>query len=134
MIAMRRLLAAGLALHGAIHVLGVAVAWRWVEPDGLPNAREIIGGVEVGDGGMRLLGVIWLLSAVAFLVAAGEVLDRREWAASATAAAATTSAVICLLQIDFAWRGLVIDLLLLFALVVAWTVRTHESPGHEATR
>lgn len=130
---LRRLLAGALALHGAIHLLGMAVAFRWVEPDDIPYSTEIVGGVDIGTGGMRALGIAWLLAALAFLASAVAVWQGRRKAATTIAASAAFSALVCLAQLDTAWRGLAIDLVILVTVVLAWLLRERERPGREVT-
>jgi hypothetical protein len=129
---LRRLLAGALALHGAIHLLGMAVAFRWVERDGVAYWTEI-GGVDVGTTGMRALGIAWLLATLAFLASAVAVGQGRRRAASMIAGSAAFSALVCLAQLDTAWRGLAIDLVILLTVVVAWLLRERERPSREVT-
>jgi hypothetical protein len=70
---MRGLFAVFLLLHGAAHLVGFAGSWRLSSE--IPYHTTLLGGrLDAGDAGIRLLGVLWLLTALAFAAAAGAVL------------------------------------------------------------
>lgn len=78
---MKILFALFLAAHGVAHVVGFAVPWGLVESPQTPHKTTILAGaVDVGEAGMRAFGVVWLLLAVAFLIAAGAVGLSQPWA------------------------------------------------------
>jgi hypothetical protein len=132
MIPLRRLLSTALVAHGALHLLGMAVALRWVDPDDIPYSTEIIGGVDIGSGGMRALAVAWFLAALAFIASAVAVWQGRPKAVAAIGASAAFSTLVCLAQVDTAWRGLAIDLVILLIVVVARLLRDRERGELEA--
>lgn len=64
---MRTALAIVLAVHGIAHLPGFLVPWRISSPPDLPyQTRLLNGALEVGDLGARVVGVLWLLAALAF--------------------------------------------------------------------
>src|SRR5678815_4606478 len=69
-IVMRRAVAAGLTAHAIAHGAGFAWPWWMLEPlPSPPNNTAVI-----GDAAMQVTSVLWLAAAIAFVVAAVEVL------------------------------------------------------------
>lgn len=129
MTAFRRVFAAALAVHGAIHLIGVVVAWEIAEFDDFPYSTEVIGGLDIGTDGMRILGALWLAATVALLVSSVGVLRAARWARGAILGAAAFSSLLCLIQVDTAWRGLAVDIVLMLGVTAWWYARVHE-PHH----
>jgi hypothetical protein len=68
---MRFVLAFFLLAHGAAHLAGFVSSWKLATLAELPNKTTVLSGrVDVGDAGIRVMGVLWLLATLAFLVAA----------------------------------------------------------------
>lgn len=84
---MHIVLAALFALHGVAHWVGFVVAWRLTDFEEMPYDTTLLAGrIEVGDVGMRIVGGLWLLTGIAFLVVALGVVGRRAgWPALALA-------------------------------------------------
>lgn len=58
-------------LHGIAHVAGFVVPWRIATFDEMPYKTTILAGaVDLGDVGIRVIGGVWLATAVAFGIAA----------------------------------------------------------------
>lgn len=107
---MRLLLAAVLALHGAIHLMGFAKAFGYAA---LPHLKLPIS---------PALGVVWLLAAVAFLTASLAVVGRpRWWWAPATAGVALSMVAIVPSWGD-AKAGAVANAVILVAAAIAFFV------------
>lgn len=67
---MRIVIAIVLILHGLVHVLGFVTSWRLATIDGLPYTTTLLSGrVDIGEAGARVMGLLWLASAVGFVVA-----------------------------------------------------------------
>jgi hypothetical protein len=115
---MRVLLAALMAAHGLAHLVGFVGPWRLMDSAGVSVQRSILGGtVELGEGGIKALGLVWLALALAFLGAAGAAaLDRSGWT---TVAAWVTGAslVMCVVGWPAARIGVFVNLALLGALL-----------------
>jgi hypothetical protein len=59
---MRYVLAVLLLIHGFAHMVGFVVPWRLVKLEEMPYKTTLLGGRwDVGQGGIRLVGVLWLL-------------------------------------------------------------------------
>ena len=111
-------------LHGLVHMLGLVAYWPLAKISDLPYKTSLLGGRwDVGAGGMRLFSLLWLLAALLFLIAVlALILGKASWA-SWMLAAALLSLVLCLLDWGVAWRGALIDLLLLLILFVVFGLR-----------
>ena len=59
-----------LILHGAVHLLGFVVPWKIMHVDGMPYTTTVLGGrIDVGNGGIRFVGLLWMLATIAFVMA-----------------------------------------------------------------
>jgi hypothetical protein len=114
---MRLAAAAFLAFHGMAHLFGFRAAF-WPSP-GLPVRSSLFGGVlGVGYFGTRVLGVLWLLLALGYLLSAALFLLRSPSWTAVTLGVTCTSAMLCLLFWPEARIGLFIDVVL-FVVVLA---------------
>lgn len=126
---MRRALAVFLALHGVVHFIGAAVAWRLMtSPDNPYTTTVLWGNIDLGETGITIVGAAWLLPLAAFVVAAVGLWLNRGWALPAVLIAAVLSLAICLLGMPAAVAGLVIDVLLI-GLVGALLLVRRLAPG-----
>jgi hypothetical protein len=112
---MTRLLAAAvLTLHGLVHLIGFVVPWRIAQLEGFPyRTTAFNGSLVLGEDGVRVLGIAWLLLAVGFVVAAMGVWRGERWALPVTAVLAVVSAVVCVLGLPEAVAGVVVDVAIL---------------------
>jgi len=125
---MVRIIAYGVALvaviHGLIHLMGWVAYWPLREVSELPYKTSLLGGRwEVGAAGMRMFSGLWLLVAVGFVI--GGVLlflGKPAWA-PLTLAAALLSLLLCILDWRVAFRGALIDMVLLVVLGVVFGLR-----------
>lgn len=92
---MHIVMAALFALHGVAHWVGFVVAWRLTDFEEMPYDTTLLAGrIDVGDVGMRVVGALWLLTGIAFLVvAAGAVGRRAGWPSLALAVAVVSTAL-----------------------------------------
>jgi hypothetical protein len=108
-----------LALHGLAHLPGFLGPWRLVARADLPYATYgLAGRVHLGAAGARALGVMWLLTALAFWVAADLfILGRAGWV-PLTLGASTVSLALCATSLPETRAGLVLDAVLLALLLL----------------
>jgi hypothetical protein len=67
-------------LHGAAHLPGFVVSWRLAELAEMQYRTTLLAGaLDVGDVGIRIVGVVWLVAAVGFWVAGAGALAGRAW-------------------------------------------------------
>jgi len=72
---MRFALSVLLIAHGVAHLVGFVVPWRLMATPDVPYRSTIFGGaVDVGDDGVKALGLVWLAAALVFVVLGGGLL------------------------------------------------------------
>ena len=72
---MRLALSALLIAHGVAHLVGFAVPWRLVATPDVPYRTTVLAAtVVVGAAGVRIIGIAWLLAAMAFVLLGSAVL------------------------------------------------------------
>ena len=120
---MRIVLAVLMAVHGVAHLVGFAGAWKLV-PGGFPYRTTVLGGqVDLGNAGIRAVGLLWLITAVAFVTVAVGAVAGVAWWAPAALAIATVSLLLTVLEFPEAHTGAVIDIAIIMALGAGWWLR-----------
>ena len=78
---MRFILGIFLIMHGIAHLVGFAVPWRIIQSEDSPYKTTLLSRrVDIGDIGIRLVGIAWLVAAFIFIVAgAGLILQMTWW-------------------------------------------------------
>jgi len=113
----RWLAAIFVALHGAVHLMGVVLLWKLAEPGGLRYADAV---PTPGTVGGYLVGAGWFLAGAVLGVAAWLLVMRRAvWPAVAVAGALLSSAVI-LINPGQAYAGLIANVVVLGLAVLGW--------------
>ena len=115
---MRLALAMLMAIHGIAHTAGFAESWRLAPASGVPYKTTVFGGrVDLGDTGIRTVGVVWLAVAIAFLgTAVGTLLDASWWRPTA-AVVASMSIALTFLELPQARLGTLINVIILTSLL-----------------
>jgi len=117
---MRIALAVLMVLHGIAHLPGFLVPWRLIQSPDLPYATTILGGrLDLGGGGIRALGAVWLATALAFCLAGAAAGAARPGWTTAALAVTTFSLALTLAQMPVTRIGLGVNLALLAALLAA---------------
>lgn len=117
---MRIVLAVLMALHGVAHLVGFVVPLRLAAaPAGVAYKTTVLAGrLDLGDAGIRAVGVLWLLLAVAFSVAAaGAVMSRSSWVPTAIGVA-VASLVLSLVAWADSRIGVPVNLVIMAALML----------------
>ncbi len=109
-------------LHGLIHLMGLVAYWPLGTVAELPYKTTVLGGQwDLGRTGMRLFGVLWLIAAVGFLLAAAGLLFHQGWWRPVMLATIGLSTLLIALDWAPAFRGTIANLLLLAVLaLVTW--------------
>lgn len=116
---MRIGLAVLMVLHGTAHLVGFLTPWRLIAPDGAIYRTTILAGrVDLGSGGIRVFGVLWLLTAVAFWLASFAAFTDRGWWMSAALATAMVSLVLSLTALPDSRIGVPINVAIIGALLM----------------
>jgi len=122
---MRTFLAIWFFAHGVAHLPGFLVSWQLRTFAELPFRTTILSNsVDVGRVGVRLIGVGWLLGAVAFMALALAAMLRVAWWQGATYVVLGFSLMLCILGWPRSWIGvasnIVVAVLLASATRFGW--------------
>jgi hypothetical protein len=110
----RRIAAILLALHGVIHLIGFVTPWRIATLEGFAYRTTLLDGAfDVGDLGVRVVGLVWLGLTVGFLAAGYGVWRGERWAVGLTGGLAVVSLVVCLLGLPETFAGIAINVVIL---------------------
>jgi hypothetical protein len=106
------------AVHGLIHLMGFVAYWPLVAIAELPYKTALVGGRwEVGSTGMRVFAVLWLVAAAAFiLVVAGFLAGQPWWRPLMLGTIALSTAIIAL-DWASAYRGGIINAVILLLIL-----------------
>jgi len=116
-------------VHGLIHLMGFTAYWPLAIIQDLPYKTTLLGGkLDLGGGGMQIFSLLWLLAAVGYLVAAISLLLGKSFWAPLMLASALLSLVLCVLDWGVAYRGALIDLVILLVLLVVFGFRQQPAP------
>ena len=122
---MKFVLAAILAAHGLAHLVGFVSSWRLATLPELPYKTTTFGGrFDLGDAGIRLVGLLWLVTALAFMGCAVAVTVEGRGAAGFAGVVTIASLSLCAAQWPDTRIGLVVDIGLLAALLFARAATT----------
>lgn len=111
---MRFLLALLMAVHGVAHGVGFVVTWRLTEFQDMPHDTTLFSGtVDVGEMGIRVVGVLWLLAGLAFLAAGVAALLNASWWPTLTVVAAIFSLPLSIAGWPESRIGVAVNILLL---------------------
>ena len=96
---MRIAIAVILFVHGFAHLVGFVVPWRIATLQEMPYKTSVLAGsVNVGSLGIRVLGIFWLITALAFVVCSMGVLARVPWWLPVTVIVAVFSLFLCIIS------------------------------------
>jgi hypothetical protein len=116
-------------LHGLIHLMGFAAYWPLAVIKDLPYKTTLLGGrLDLGAGGMRIFSLLWLLAGIGFLAAAVALLLGKSSWAPLMLASALLSLLLCVLDWGVAYRGAIVDLIILLVLLVVFGFRQQPAP------
>jgi hypothetical protein len=103
-----------MGLRGAVHAIGFTVPWGLEGPKGVDYSTTLLAGsIDVGDAGVRLLGLVWLATGAALLGVAALLWRRHALAMPAAVGLLAVSLVLCVLGLPGSVYGLIIDIVLL---------------------
>jgi hypothetical protein len=115
-----------LAMHGVIHLIGFVTPWRIASLEGFAFRTTLFNGAfDVGDVGVRVIGLVWLGLTFGFLAAGYGVWRGEHWAVGLTGVLAIVSLIVCLLGLPETIAGIAINVAILA--VVAYVVFVRDS-------
>jgi hypothetical protein len=95
---MRLLAALILLAHGIAHLPGFLASWRLATLDELPHRTTVLANsVNVGEWGIRAVGVLWLAAALAFAACGMGAFGGASWWLPVSVMAAAASVDLCIL-------------------------------------
>ncbi len=108
-----------LIVHGLIHLIGFVVFWQIAEIEDISYTTTVLAGrLDIGDVGIRILGVVWLLITVAFVIAGVAIFFSPPWWWSFTLAVTVASLVVTILGWPDAKIGVLANIIILLFLVI----------------
>jgi uncharacterized membrane protein YccF (DUF307 family) len=117
---MRIALAVLMMLHAVAHLPGFLVPWKLADMPEMPYGTTLLAGrLDVGDAGIRMIGIAWLLAALTFVVAAAGAAGNRGWWMPVAVAAAVFSLAMSVLGLPAARIGIGVNVVILAALALA---------------
>ncbi|MHB9131663.1 MAG: ABC transporter permease [Armatimonadota bacterium] len=107
-------IAAFFIMHGIAHLPGFLVPWRLMTSPEMPYKTIQLGGrLNVGNTGIRLIGILWLLAALAFVASAVAVVMHVPWWRELTLVTTLFSLLLCVLGWPDSRIGLVVNIAIL---------------------
>jgi hypothetical protein len=120
--------AAILGLHGLIHVLGFLSAWQVGDlATALSSAPFYPSGLAIGSPVVLVLGMLWLVTMAAFLIATIGVVTGASWWRSMAVSAALVSLVLCLAWWNDAWFGALVDIAVVIGVITVYSETRHNA-------
>ena len=108
---MRIILALILIGHGFAHLSGFFLSWRIATLKDTPYKTTILAkSLNIGDLGIRVVGILWLLAALAFPVSAIAVVTQAPWWLFSTSIVTAFSFLLCVLEWPEARIGAFVNL------------------------
>lgn len=115
--------------HGLIHLMGFVAYWPLAELSELPYKTALVGGrYEVGAGGMRVFSVAWLVVGAGFVLGALALALRQDWWLPVAASSAVLSLILTGLDWEVAFRGALLNLVILVPILGAVGLRVEPQP------
>lgn len=116
---MLKLISIGILVHGFAHLVGFLVPWKLAKLDEAPYRTTLLGGkLDIGDSGIRLVGICWLLTAIAVGVAGVAMFFSFPWWYGYTLAVSAVSLLLCILGWPDSRFGVSINVVVLAYLVI----------------
>ena len=116
---MKIVLAIYLSIHGFAHIVGFLVSWKIMKSDDQPYSTKLLSRkIDVGDMGIRIMGILWLLTALGFFLSAYGVFSLAEWWNMSAWLFAIFSLLICLISLPNTKFGVLANVLLIVFLII----------------
>ena len=116
---MRFVVAMFLFVHGFAHTVGFVVPWRIAALEEAPYKTTVLADrYDLGHAGIRALGLLWLLTALAFFAAGALLIGRMPFWQPLTLSTAVFSLMLCVLGLPESRFGIPVNIVLLFFLLM----------------
>ena len=114
-----------LFLHGIAHLVGFVVPWRIAKMDDMPYKTTLFSGKidigDIGDIGIRFIGIIWLLLALAYFYSSWITYQQVDYWLPYTFIITIVSLIFCVLALPDSHIGIYINI----ALIVLYYLNDH---------
>jgi hypothetical protein len=105
--------------HGFAHLPGFLVPWQIARLKEMPYKTTVLAdSVNIGDQGVRMVGILWLIAALTFVMSSIGVLARFPGWQSATLIATVFSFFLCIAGWPEARIGVFVNMVIVVFLVV----------------
>jgi len=117
---MRYVLAGLLLIHGFAHLVGFVVPWKLAKLEEMPYKATLLGGRwDVGDVGIRAVGLLWLFVGMGLFTLGGTLGLTGVLSEALLLAFVAASTLLCLLGLPDSKLGLGVNVGLVALLVLA---------------
>ena len=100
--------------HGVAHLVGFLSYWRIVDFEEMPySTKQLMGRVDAGETGIRVIGVLWLIGALAFIASGLVLIFLQPWWQTLTLYTTIYSLALSILSLPFSRYGLIINIIIL---------------------
>lgn len=115
---MRIIIAVYLFIHGACHLVGFIVPWKIAVLKEEPYKTSLLmGAMDIGDIGIRIIGVLWLITAVAYFAGAVGSFAQYPWWRPLVLYLSVFSLILCVLGLPGAKIGILANAVILVYLI-----------------
>ena len=107
--------------HGLVHLIGVVVYWQLADVEEFPAYKTTLlnGRWKIGDTGMRIYGLTWLIATLAFVVSAIGMVIRQDWWIPLLYGTSLFSLIVNAVDWEWAKYGALLDILILVVLIIS---------------
>lgn len=109
-----------LLIHGICHLVGFVVPWKIIDMKDEPYKTTLLAdSIDVGDAGIRIIGIIWLLTAVCFIITAIGSFAALNWWRSLALYLSIFSLILCVVGLPSAKIGILANAIVLIYLFMS---------------
>jgi hypothetical protein len=106
-----------LLIHGVAHLVDFVVSWQIATLKEMPYKTTILANsINVGDSGIRLIGILWLVAALVFAACSIGALTHQAWWSLLTLWIAAFSCALCVIGWPDARLGVFVNIAIVVAL------------------
>jgi hypothetical protein len=119
MLAARIIIGIYLVIHGICHLVGFVVPWKIATLKEEPYKTTLLtGALDIGDAGIRVVGILWLVASVGFIAGGIGVFANINWWRNLILGLSIFSLVLCVFGLPGAKIGILANAVLLVYLMV----------------
>lgn len=116
-------------LHGLIHLMGFVAYFPIGTISELPYKTTVLNGQwNLAPNGIRIFSLFWFITAVGFVASGIALLAKWQWGVPVMVISSLLSIILCILDWKVAFRGAIIDLIILVVLLLVLGLRYNPAP------